>query len=291
MDIQSLLAQKKELVDEALERFLPSTGYAPELMDAMRYSVFAGGKRFRPCLVLITFEACGGKNGDWALPTACGIEFIHTYSLIHDDLPCMDNGDFRRGKPTTHQVFGEATAILAGDALFALAFELFATGEAPLERRLQVIEEISRTTGPAGIVGGQMIDISEKKVFKPKPLRQLHLHKTAKLIGASMKCGAILAGVESERFLLIYRSGIYLGMLFQITDDILDLTAPKELLGKTGRKDLFLDRLTYPKIYGISGSRFRAQKYARHAQSLFSRLGDSFKPFHAIADFLVNRKF
>jgi geranylgeranyl diphosphate synthase type II len=291
LDIQSILKEKKVLVERALEEFLPAAGYAPELRAAMRYSVFAGGKRFRPILALLSFEACGGSNRDWVLPFACGIEFIHTYSLIHDDLPCMDNDDLRRGKPTAHQVFGEATAILAGDALFALAFELFTRGAAPVERKFQVIEDMVRTTGPNGIVGGQMTDISANKFFQPKPLRQLHFHKTAIFIAAALDAGAILAGAPAERLALIQRAGICLGMMFQITDDILDLTAPKELLGKTTKKDMALDKLTYPKIYGIAGSQFRAREYARHAQSLFSRLGNEFKPFSAIADFLLARGF
>ena len=289
MDIQTVLKEKKALVDRTLDACLPAAGYAPRLKAAMRYSVFAGGKRIRPILAILAYEATGGADPGWVLPAACGLELIHTYSLIHDDLPCMDNDDLRRGKPTAHQAFDEATAILAGDALFALAFELFGRGPAPVERKFRVVQEMAEATGPEGIVGGQMIDISREKTIGPRELRHLHRHKTARFIAAALVTGAILAGADAPALDLVARAGTSLGMMFQITDDILDLTAPRDVLGKTGRKDVQQDKLTYPRLYGLDGARFRARAYGARACAHLARLGPGFEPVALVADYILGR--
>ena len=211
------LAHQKDRVDAALHDFFSKKN---SLFDIMYYSV-DGGKRIRPILAIAGYEACGGKDTEVIVPVACGLELIHTYSLIHDDLPAMDNDDLRRGKASSHRKFSEALAILSGDALFAYAYELFSSGKGHVSEKLEVIRGVSQAVGPNGVVYGQMLDISELKK-EPQILRSIHLNKTAKFIAVAIKVGATMAGASKSVIEELYSAGIYLGMLFQYTDDILD---------------------------------------------------------------------
>lgn len=293
MDVLKVLEERKVLVDEALARYLgPEGGWVPErLSEAMRYAVFPGGKRLRAILAILGFEAVGGEDLNLVLPTACGLELIHTYSLIHDDLPAMDNDDIRRGRPTLHRRYDEATAILAGDGLYSLAFELFTLGPALEGLKFRVIREVALATGPKGMVGGQLLDVDSKTIPHPSTLRRLHLGKTARLIGTALKCGGILGGADEPVIEALARNGIYLGMLFQITDDLLDLTGSPELLGKAVHKDLSRGRLTYPRLYGLAGTRHRALGYARRAGRGFLQMGQAFQVLVELTDFILDRGF
>jgi geranylgeranyl diphosphate synthase type II len=242
-------------------------------------------------LAILGFEAVGGKELKEVLPTACGLELIHTYSLIHDDLPAMDNDEMRRGRPTVHRQFDEATAILAGDGLYSLAFELFSLGPAREDLKFRVIGEIARATGPRGMVGGQQMDIDPKTESTPPILRHLHLRKTAYLIATALKCGGILGQGPEPAVEVLFKNGIYLGMLFQITDDILDLTGDSALLGKAVHKDLAQGRLTYPGLYGLAGARHRALGYAQRAEKGFTELGRSFQVLADLTRFVLDRWF
>ena len=230
------------------------------LREAMRYSLLAGGKRLRPILCLAACELAGGDAAQ-AMPTAVALEMIHTMSLIHDDLPAMDDDDLRRGRPTNHKVYGEAVAILAGDALLTRAFEMVALRSpgVPPERLLKVVGELSLVAGAPGLVGGQVVDLeSEGKEVDLETLEYIHLHKTGALLSACVITGAMIGGADDELIaaLRVYARGI--GLAFQIIDDILDITASSEVLGKTAGKDLIADKTTYPKLLGLEESRKRA---------------------------------
>lgn len=283
---EEYLAHQKKLVDAALCHYFSQKNL---LFDVMYYSV-DGGKRIRPILAIAGYEACGGDDAGSIMPIACGLELIHTYSLIHDDLPAMDNDDLRRGKPSAHKKFNEATAILSGDGLFAYAFELFTEGEGLAAERLAVVRTVSEVVGPDGVVYGQLLDISDTAQHS-KMLRRIHLNKTAKFIAVSIKVGAIMAGASEQLVKILYGAGIYLGMLFQYTDDILDVTGRKSALGKTPGKDRASGKLTAPAIFGIDGARYRAQRYADRAKEQFRRLGDGFDIFCEMSDFVLNRSF
>lgn len=285
VDIATYLADKKAAVDTALDRYFPDDN---PLFSVMHYSVDRG-KRIRPILAITSFESCGGKNSDAIMPVACALELIHTYSLIHDDLPSMDNDDFRRGKASSHKKFGEAMAILSGDGLFAYAFELFTQGADLAQEKYTVVQSVSEVIGPKGIVYGQVLDITEEQARTPRSLRQIHLNKTAKFIAVSLKCGAIMAQASQCIIDELYRAGIYLGMLFQYTDDILDVIGEKGALGKTPGKDVAAQKITAPAMYGLDGARFRAQRYAQFAQNRFAALGDQFHILSNIAAFILNR--
>ncbi len=250
MDFKTILGRKKDIINQALEKFLPlKTSYPDILNQAMHYSLFAGGKRVRPILCM---EACHMVGGDEkeALPCACALEMIHTYSLIHDDLPCMDNDDLRRGKPTCHKVFGEDMALLAGDALLTLAFHVMAKTNS--EETSRIILEISDLTGPGGLIGGQVLDLKgDEAMVKEHLLQSIHLNKTAKLIIASIRSGAIIGGAERSEILNLTVFAENLGLAFQISDDILDVTGSKEDLGKSPGKDEAQNKLTYPSLYGL----------------------------------------
>ena len=294
-DLVAYMAERARAVDEALGRFLPAESAPPEtLHKAMRYSVFAGGKRLRPVLVIAGAEAIGG-NMAAVMPTACAVEMIHTYSLIHDDLPAMDNDDFRRGAPTNHKVFGEAIAILAGDALLTLAFRLLADsapGGADGGRRLHdVLVEIADAAGSAGMVGGQVADIeSEGKKVGAETVDYIHTHKTAALIRASICAGAILAGATEAQLSALGLVGRNLGLAFQITDDILDVTATTAELGKTAGKDQAQQKATYPAVHGIEASRSRAAALVTEAQWALDRFGAPAEPLCALGTFMIERK-
>jgi geranylgeranyl diphosphate synthase type II len=285
-DIIKYLKSKKELVDAALEKyFVDKTSF----FDTMYYSVDSG-KRIRPILAIASYESNGGRDIDTIMPVACGLELIHTYSLIHDDLPAMDNDDFRRGKASAHKQYNEGIAILSGDGLFAYAFELFSMGGTSAEK-LAVIRAVSEAVGPKGVVYGQVLDISEDKRPQPKMLRRIHLNKTAKFIAVSIKVGAIMASAAQDRIAALYQAGIYLGMLFQYTDDILDVVGKKGELGKTPGKDEASGKITAPVVYGIDGARFRAQRYAALAREKFLCFGHDFQILVNLTDFILNRTY
>jgi len=294
-DLEAYLVERRCAVDEALERALPpADAYPPRLHEAMRYSVFAGGKRLRPILVIAGAEAVGGRMGD-VLPTACAFELIHTYSLIHDDLPAMDDDDYRRGRPTSHRVFGEAMAILAGDALLTHAFGLvvanFAGGTRPLGVLPEVLSEIVAAAGSPGMIGGQAVDVeSAGNVVAPETLEYIHTHKTGALIGAAVRVGALLAGASRPALEALSRYGTRVGLTFQIVDDILDVEGSLESLGKTAGSDRRKRKVTYPGYHGLEASRARAAALTREGQAALTALGPAAEPLVALADFALNRK-
>ena len=293
-DLAAYIAERARAVDEALGRFLPAESAPPETLHrAMRYSVFAGGKRLRPVLVIAGAEAVGGRLDD-VMPTACAVEMIHTYSLIHDDLPAMDNDDFRRGVPTNHKVFGEALAILAGDALLTLAFRLLAdnvpaTSSGP--RLRDVLVEIADAAGSPGMVGGQVADIEcEGKPADAEIVDYIHTHKTAALIRASIRGGAILSGATPAQLDALGVVGGSLGLAFQIMDDILDVTATTEELGKTAGKDQAQQKATYPAVHGIEASRRRARALVAEAHAVLAPFGPRSQPLSELGTFMIERK-
>jgi len=286
-DISKALTEYKTLVDRALSGYFSGKN---EFFDVMQYSL-DGGKRIRPILAITTYEACGGTDRETILPIACGLELIHTYSLIHDDLPSMDNDDTRRGKASAHKRYGEATAILAGDGLFAYAFELFVQGSGSAAQKNAVIAHVSEAVGPEGVVYGQVLDTTGPAAASPKALRRIHLNKTAKFIAASVTCGAIMGSASHEQTDILHDAGIYLGMLFQYTDDILDITGRKEKLGKTPGKDAAAGKLTATALYGLDGARFRAQRYAQRAAGRFLSCGKEFHLLAEITDFVLKRTY
>jgi len=289
------LEERRLQVDEALGRYLPEASDHPkEIHEAVRYSVFAGGKRLRPILVLAAAEAAGGQV-EHALPAAAAIELIHTYSLIHDDLPAMDDDDFRRGRPTCHKVYGEALAILAGDALLTQAFILL-SGESPAPgiagpARLRVINEIAQAAGSRGMVGGQAVDIlQEDREVDLATLLYLHTHKTGSLIRACLRVGGIISSAGSEQMEALTRYGDRIGLAFQIVDDILDLEGSLEALGKRAGSDLRKKKATFPGLVGLEESRQRARSLVGEAKHALSVFGDRGAALGAIADFVVARR-
>jgi geranylgeranyl diphosphate synthase, type II len=267
-EVKEVLSRLNGLIDNHLDKSVPSEIVEPiELHKAIRWSLFAGGKRFRPSLLMIVGTLLGSKEEE-LLSTACAIEMIHTYSLIHDDLPSMDNDDMRRGRPTCHIKFGEATAILAGDALQALAFKTIAEdNQLPFDIRVRLISELARAAGtPNGMVAGQAFDIgAEAREITTDELEQIHHTKTGAMITVSARSGAIIAGVDEETLSIITQFANSLGLLFQITDDILDITATAEDLGKTPGKDRRSQKATYPSLYGIDQAREKAQAVYKDA--------------------------
>jgi geranylgeranyl diphosphate synthase type II len=290
-DLKNYLKQRKSLVEVALDNSLPII--RPErVYESMRYSLLAGGKRLRPILCLATCELTGGTI-EMAIPTACALEMIHTMSLIHDDLPAMDNDDYRRGKLTNHKVFGEDVAILAGDALLTYAFEYVATQtkNVPAERLLKVIARLAKTVGAQGLVGGQIVDLeSEGKTdITEETLTFIHSHKTGALLESSVVTGAILAGASDEDVNKLSRYACNIGLAFQIIDDILDITATGEELGKTAGKDLQAQKATYPSLWGLEESRIKAQQLVDAAIEELTCFGAGAEPLRAIAHFITTR--
>ena len=289
-DFKAYLNQARERVEAALDGSL-----APErpesLREAMRYSLLAGGKRLRPILCLAACELAGG-DAELAMPTAVALEMIHTMSLIHDDLPAMDDDDLRRGRPTNHKVYGEAVAILAGDALLTRAFEMVSLRSpgVPPDRLLKVVGELSLVAGAPGLVGGQVVDLeSEGKDVDLDTLEYIHLHKTGALLSACVITGATIGGADAALIsaLRVYARGI--GLAFQIIDDILDITASSEVLGKTAGKDLVADKTTYPKLLGLEESRRRADALVREAKAVLKPWKQRAMPLLALADFITSR--
>jgi geranylgeranyl diphosphate synthase type II len=290
-DLGAYMKQRTDAVDAALERLLPAETLRPEtLHKAMRYSVFAGGKRLRPVLVIAGAEAVGGA-ADRVMPTACAMELIHTYSLVHDDLPAMDNDDFRRGAPTNHKVFGEAMAILAGDALLTLAFRLVADNAAKSAALSEVMTEIADAAGHRGMVAGQVADLeAEGRSVGAEVVDYIHAHKTGALIHASLRVGAMLCGADATQLRALSVAGADLGLAFQIVDDVLDVVASSQELGKTAGKDQAQQKATYPAIHGIEASRARAAFLIRDAEEALRPLGPRAEPIRALGRFIVERK-
>ena len=292
MTLPGFFDQDLQLVDAALERFLPAAGTPPlSIHEAMRYSVFAGGKRIRPilCLEAARIFASGLTP---ALHPACAIEFIHTYSLIHDDLPALDNDDLRRGKPTCHKKFGEAIAILAGDALLTLAFA--AIGATPVEAdlRVKILTEVATSAGTVkGMVGGQVADLeAEGKVVGPETLEYIHRSKTAALIRASVTAGAICAGASDSDVARLRHFGETIGWAFQVTDDILDVEESSAALGKTAGKDIAQQKATYPAVFGLERSHQIANDLSTQAISDLDHYAERADRLRQIAHFLLHRR-
>jgi geranylgeranyl diphosphate synthase type II len=290
-DLGAYMKQRTDAVDAALEHLLPAETLRPEtLHKAMRYSVFAGGKRLRPVLVIAGAEAVGG-TAEQVMPTACAMELIHTYSLVHDDLPAMDNDDFRRGAPTNHKVFGEAMAILAGDALLTLAFRLVADNAAQSAALGDVVTEIADAAGHRGMVAGQVADLeAEGRSVGAEVVDYIHAHKTGALIRASLRVGAMLCGADAAQLRALSVAGADLGLAFQIVDDVLDVVASSQELGKTAGKDQAQQKATYPAIHGIEASRARAAFLIRDAEEALRPLGPRAEPIRALGRFIVERK-
>jgi len=298
MDIRKYLKEKKEIVDRALERYLPKeTEFHSTLHRAIRHSLFDGGKRIRPILSIAAFEAVGGK-GDGILPFACALEMIHTYSLIHDDLPAIDNDDYRRGKLTCHKVFGEAIGILAGDALLTEAFKLMTNRQ--LHEGLHhdgslilgIIHEVAQAAGLLGMIGGQVMDIeSEGKEVDFSTVQYIHTHKTGALIVASIRTGAKLGSANEETLEAFTRYGERIGHAFQIVDDILNVEGKADLLGKKTGSDLSKGKATYPSLLGLEESKRRAQELLGLAVEALSPFGTEVDPLREIARFIIAREY
>lgn len=290
-DLTSYLKQHQAQVEAALDQSI-AVSYPEKIYEAMRYSLLAGGKRLRPILCLATCELMGGSV-EMAMPTACALEMIHTMSLIHDDLPAMDNDDYRRGKLTNHKVYGEDIAILAGDGLLSYAFEFVAakTQNVPAERVLQVISRLGHAVGATGLVGGQVVDLDSegKPDITEETLTFIHTHKTGALLEACVVCGGILAGATETDLKRLSQYAQNIGLAFQIVDDILDITATQEELGKTAGKDIQAQKATYPSLWGLEESKHQAQKLIKQAKAELANYGESAQPLLAIADFIVSR--
>jgi len=289
--LSDVLRERGERVRQALDRTLAATDeHSQRLYEAMRYMVLGGGKKLRPVLVLLAAEACGG-SAEEAMPAACSIEMVHTYSLIHDDLPAMDNDDLRHGKPSCHRAFGEAMAILAGDALLTEAFAVLATGVADAAKARRLAAELAGAAGAPGMVGGQAADLAAERQGScdERLLDIIHRTKTARMIEAAAVMGAIVAGAGEhyERSLRAY--GAHLGMAFQIADDILDATASTQALGKTAGKDAAAGKLTYVKCYGLAAACDRARAEADRAVDALTVFGHEADWLRDLARFVVNR--
>jgi geranylgeranyl diphosphate synthase, type II len=293
MDLKRYLVARQKQVDRALDRYLPKATVPPATIHkAMRYSLFAGGKRLRPILCLAAAEACGGKTNR-ALPHACAVECIHTYSLIHDDLPSMDNDDLRRGRPTCHKVFGDAIAILAGDALLTIAFEI-ATDAATVSRYelRQVFREIAHAAGSRKLIAGQVADLeAEGKPIRREQVRSIHENKTAALLTASVRLGAMAANANPKELGAVTAFGRALGLAFQVIDDILDVTQTSDKLGKSAGKDITAQKATYPAVIGLEKSRAEARRLTRRAHKALEALGDDAAVLRALADHLLAREY
>ncbi|MDH7576230.1 MAG: polyprenyl synthetase family protein [Bacillota bacterium] len=293
MNWEKELAVRAGLINEGLDRYLPPVSlYPPSIHEAIRYSLFAGGKRLRGALTLATAEAFGTEQSR-ILPAACALEMLHTYSLIHDDLPAMDDDDYRRGKPTCHRIFGEATAILAGDALLTLTFETLCHLKQDFRPGLvvRVIEEVATAAGTRGLIGGQVADLeSEGRTVTPELLEYIHLHKTGALFRAAVRTGALLAGAD-ERVLSAFTDySVAFGLAFQITDDILDLTGSEVLLGKPVKRDLAKQKATYPAFFGLERARELAAYQVRKALQSLEIFGAEAEFLREAARYLLYRE-
>ena len=303
-DLKRYLAARCVEVEAALDRAL-SVVYPEQIYEAMRYSLLAGGKRLRPILCLATCEMIGAPTAV-AMPTACALEMVHTMSLIHDDLPAMDNDDYRRGQLTNHKVYGEDVAVLAGDALLTYAFEYIATqtpqagqstqssldpgsGAQP-QQILRVIAQLAQAVGAASLVGGQIVDLaSEGKSIDEGTLTYIHMHKTAALLEVSVTAGAILAGADQPAIDCLSRYAQRIGLAFQIVDDVLDITSDPETLGKSVGKDVAAQKATYPSLWGLEASQHKAQQLVDEAIAELTSFDQRAQPLRAIARYITAR--
>lgn len=292
MDLKQYMAQCRQRVDEALISFLPAVEARPQkLHQAMHYSVFAGGKRIRPILMLASCEAAGGDPAT-ALQAACAMEMIHTYSLIHDDLPAMDNDDFRRGVATNHKVYGEDIAILAGDALLTQAFITLSSDNDALscKQQCQVLNIIANAAGAAGMVAGQVVDMeAEGHAADLDMVNYIHKHKTGALILASIQCGALLGGADNDTFTAFTAFGKDAGLAFQIADDILDIVGDQQQLGKDIGSDEQRGKATYPAVLGLGTARQRMNELHEHALELLAPFGTKAEALRQISHYIINR--
>jgi len=292
--LKSYLSQKAAAVNAALKKFLPKDNSI--ISKAMRYSMLAGGKRLRPIFVLLAAQLCGGKSEN-VMPAACAVEYLHTYSLVHDDLPAMDNDDLRRGKPTNHKVFGEAAAILCGDALLTESFGLIIKSRAPDKNIKEAVAALAYYGGYQGMIGGQAEDTLEagkwenkNKSFLKKKLYFIHMQKTSALIMMSFKIGAVLAGADKKRVKALEEYAKNIGLAFQIADDILDVYADKKLLGKKG-SDKDNNKLTYLSFYGKDKAEKDAEAYVQKAKNAVKMFGKKAEILNLIADYMIARKY
>jgi len=286
------LREYQRLVDAELDRLVPPETAAPETIHrAMRYSLFAGGKRIRPILCVEAARAAG-CGWDGVVSAACSLELIHTYSLIHDDLPSLDNDDYRRGKLTNHKVFGDAMAILAGDALLTLAFQVLAQLDTLPERKAALIAELATAAGTlGGMIGGQVADLEgEGKPPEAALLETIHRAKTGALLRASLRMGAIFAGATESQYEALSCYGEHIGLAFQIVDDILDVEESSESLGKTAGKDAAQHKITFPAVYGLQASRAMAEQECARAHQVLEPFGTHAAGLHELADLIVHRK-
>src|SRR5881398_2584389 len=294
MNLKAYLRIRQGEIDRALNRYLPKANTKPAtLHKAMRYSLFAGGKRLRPILCLAAAEACRGNIGN-ALPLACALECIHTYSLVHDDLPSMDNDDFRRGRPTCHKIFGDGIAILAGDALLTIAFEIVSNAKPTSRYNTSILlREIAVAAGSQRLIAGQVADLeAEGKNVKRDQLQFIHENKTAAILRSSTRLGAMSANADSRKLSAITRFGQRRGLAFQIIDDILDVTQTSEVLGKSAGKDAAAHKATYPAVIGLEKSRAEAKRLTREAHDALSVFrGDEAEHLHALANYLLEREY
>jgi len=293
VNLKAYLKSRQKKIDRALDRYLPKENTRPSTIHkAMRYSLFAGGKRLRPILCLAAAEACGGKI-DNALPLACALECIHTYSLVHDDLPSMDNDDFRRGRPTCHKVFGDAIAVLAGDALLTIAFEIVSRAKFSSRYNLSILlREIAVAAGSRKLIAGQVADLeAEGRNIDMSGLRYIHENKTAAILTTSVRLGATSADATAKQLDAITKFGRALGLAFQIIDDILDVTQTTEKLGKSAGKDAAAKKATYPAVIGLEKSRREAKRLTRRAHNALSIFGEKANALHALANYLLEREY
>lgn len=293
MSLKTYLKSHALTVDAALDRSLPKASVKPATIHrAMRYSLFAGGKRLRPIACLAAAEACGGSLED-ALPAACAVECIHTYSLVHDDLPCMDDDDFRRGRPTSHKVFGEGIAVLTGDALLTQAFAILATArETPRYKMRNLLNELSTAAGSRQLIAGQVADLeAEGKQSSRAELRFIHQAKTAAMIVVSLRLGAMSANATPARLTALTNFGQNLGLAFQVIDDILDITQTTEKLGKSAGKDLTAQKTTYPALIGLEAARREARRLTQAAHRALDPLGPRADRLRELADYLLAREY
>jgi geranylgeranyl diphosphate synthase, type II len=283
-DLKTYMKSVSDATDAELERLLPpASAFPPSVHSLMRYSIFAGGKRVRPCLVMAAFEACGGKFGDKNALLACAaVEMLHTFSLIHDDLPCMDDDDFRRGKPTAHKAFNEELAVLGGDALCIFAFECLGRIGKP-----EIVVEIAGALGTSGMIGGQVVDIeSEGKPASRETLEYIHRNKTAVFIRACVRAGALLAAAPQGAIEKLSSYGDHVGLAFQVIDDILDEEGTTEQIGKDAGSDREKGKVTFPSIVGMAQSKIYAKELIDKAKSAVAFLGDKGKILTDLAEFI-----
>jgi len=294
MNLKAYLRSRRKEIDRALDYYLPKTNVKPTtLHKAMRYSLFAGGKRLRPILCLAAAEACRGRVSN-ALPLACALECIHTYSLVHDDLPSMDNDDYRRGRPTCHKVFGDGIAVLAGDALLTIAFEIVSRSKpAPRYDMSILLREIAVAAGSQKLIAGQVADLeAEGRKVKRDQLRFIHENKTAAILKSSIRLGAMSANADAKKLRAVTQFGHGLGLAFQVIDDILDVTQSSEILGKSAGKDIAAKKATYPAVIGLEKSRAEARRLTRQAHDALSVFRDrQAEPLHCLANYLLEREY